>query len=64
MKKDVLSMIDLRDEVPLLLDMAANVKEWHKTGQPYEPLRGRTQHPHEGVVRGRDDPAGRPRNIS
>jgi ornithine carbamoyltransferase len=42
MKKDVLSMIDLRDEVPLLLDMAANVKEWHKTGQPYEPLRGRT----------------------
>ena len=42
MKKDVLSMIDLRDEVPLLLDMAANIKEWQKTGQPYEPLRGRT----------------------
>jgi len=42
MKKDVLSMIDLRDEVPLLLDMAVNVKEWQRTGQPYEPLRGRT----------------------
>jgi len=42
MKKDVLSMIDLRDEVPLLLDMAANIKEWQRTGQPYEPLRGRT----------------------
>ena len=42
MKKDVLSMIDLRDEVPLLLDMAANVKEWQRTGQPYEPLRGKT----------------------
>ncbi|MGQ9582607.1 MAG: ornithine carbamoyltransferase [Thermoplasmatota archaeon] len=42
MKKDILSMIDLRDEVPLLLEMAANIKEWHRTGQPYEPLRGKT----------------------
>ena len=42
MKKDLLSMIDIRDEVPLLLDMAVNVKEWQKTGQPYEPLRGKT----------------------
>ena len=42
MKKDLLSMIDIRDEVPLLLDMAANIKEWLRTGQPYEPLRGRT----------------------
>ena len=35
-------MIDLRDEVPLILDMAVNIKEWHRNGQPYEPLRGRT----------------------
>ena len=42
MKKDLLSMIDVRDEVPLLLDMASNIKEWLRTGQPYEPLRGRT----------------------
>ncbi|MEM2870388.1 MAG: ornithine carbamoyltransferase [Thermoplasmata archaeon] len=42
MKKDLLSMVDLRDEVPLLLEMATNVKEWHRTGHPYEPLRGKT----------------------
>lgn len=35
-------MVDLRDEVPLLLEMATNVKEWHRTGHPYEPLRGKT----------------------
>ena len=42
MKKDLLSMIDLRDEVHILLDMAANIKEWQKTNQPYEPLRGKS----------------------
>jgi len=35
-------MIDLRDEVALLLDMAGNIKEWLRTGQTYGPLRGKT----------------------
>ncbi len=41
MKKDFISMIDAKDEILILLDMAASMKEWQRTGQEHGRLHGK-----------------------
>jgi len=41
-KRDLLSMLDVRDDLVGLLELAASIKNRTKAGEPYEPLRGRS----------------------
>jgi len=41
-KRDLLSMLDVREDLVGLLEFATNLKNRTKAGEPYEPLRGRS----------------------
>jgi ornithine carbamoyltransferase len=41
-KRDLLSMLDVEDDLVGLLELAGNIKNRTKAGEPYEPLRGRS----------------------
>ncbi len=41
-KRDLLSMLDLRDDLVGILELAATIKNRTKAGEPYEPLRGKS----------------------
>jgi len=41
-KRDLLSMLDVREDLIGLLELAASIKNRTKAGEPYEPLRGRS----------------------
>ena len=41
-KRDLLSMLDVRDDLVGLLELAASIKNRTKAGEPYEPLRGKS----------------------
>ena len=41
-KRDLLSMLDVRDDLAGLLELAASIKNRTKAGEPYEPLRGKS----------------------
>jgi ornithine carbamoyltransferase len=41
-KRDLLSMLDVRDDLVGLLELTASIKNRTKAGEPYEPLRGRS----------------------
>ncbi len=42
MKRDVISMLDVRDDLMEILDLAAEIKKKQKAGEIYEPLKNRT----------------------
>jgi len=41
-KRDLVSMLDVEDDLVGLLELAASIKNRTKAGEPYEPLRGRS----------------------
>jgi ornithine carbamoyltransferase len=41
-KRDLLSMLDVEDDLVGLLELAGTIKNRTKAGEPYEPLRGRS----------------------
>ena len=41
-KRDLLSMLDVRDDLVGLLELATSIKNRTKAGEPYEPLRGKS----------------------
>src|SRR3990170_7934548 len=41
-KRDLLSMLDVRDDLVGLLELAASIKNRTKAGEAYEPLRGKS----------------------
>lgn len=41
-KRDLVSMVDVREDLVSLLELASNLKKRAKVGEPYEPLRGRS----------------------
>ncbi len=42
MKRDVISMLDLKGDLPGILELAAEIKRKQKAGEIYEPLKNRT----------------------
>src|SRR5437667_8918568 len=42
-KRDLVSMLDVKDDLVGLLELAGNIKNRTKAGEPYEPLRGKRQ---------------------
>ena len=42
MKRDVISMLDVKDDLPEILELAAEIKRKQKAGEIYEPLKNRT----------------------
>jgi len=41
-KRDLVSILDVKDDVVGLLEFAANIKNRTRAGEPYEPLRGKS----------------------
>ena len=41
-KRDLVSILDVKDDLVGLLEFAANIKNRTKAGEPYEPLRGKS----------------------
>jgi ornithine carbamoyltransferase len=41
-KRDLVSMLDVREDLVGLLELAGKIKNRTKTGEPYEPLRGKS----------------------
>jgi ornithine carbamoyltransferase len=41
-KRDLVSILDVKDELVGLLELAASIKNRTKAGEPYEPLRGKS----------------------
>jgi len=41
-KRDLVSMLDVKDDLVGLLELAGNIKNRTKAGEPYEPLRGKS----------------------
>src|SRR5437667_11163380 len=41
-KRDLVSMLDVKDDLVGLLELAGNIKNRTKAGDPYEPLRGKS----------------------
>lgn len=41
-KRDLLSILDVRDDLVGLLELAASIKNRTRAGEPYEPLRGKS----------------------
>lgn len=41
-KRDLVSILDVRDDLVGLLELAASIKNRTKAGEPYEPLRGKS----------------------
>ena len=41
-KRDLVSILDVKDDLIGLLELAANIKNRTKAGEPYEPLRGKS----------------------
>src|SRR5207247_10774986 len=41
-KRDLVSILDVKDDLVGLLEIAANIKNRTRAGEPYEPLRGKS----------------------
>ena len=41
-KRDLISMLDVRDDLVSVLELAGSIKNRSKAGEPYEPLRGKS----------------------
>src|SRR2546428_11221977 len=41
-KRDLISILDVKDDLVGLLELAASIKNRTKAGEPYEPLRGKS----------------------
>jgi len=41
-KRDLISMLDVRDDLVSILELAGSIKNRMKAGEPYEPLRGKS----------------------
>src|SRR3989440_9888150 len=41
-KRDLASILDVKDDLVGLLELAASIKNRTKAGEPYEPLRGKS----------------------